>query len=272
MIGQAQRLIEIQTQLGSKNTHLEKNIITFSSGKGGTGKSFLAMNIAFALSGLKKKILLVDLDLNLGNAHLLLNLAPDKTIGHFLAQKELFKNIITKYNEHLHFIFGNSGMEFPPADFDSLFKKINEISVDYDFVLIDSGAGVNNDVLQTIQRSYSNCIVTTPETTAVMDAYVLIKMLIKNNYHGKNLVIINKSLSQENGLEAFLNLNTAAGHFLNNKLELLGIVPFDIEAAKSVQEQYILFIRNSASPVITSVLSIAQKLLEIHQMANISHS
>jgi len=76
-------------------------------------------------------------------------------------------------------------MEYPAADFDRLFLKINEISNAYDLVLIDSGAGVNNAVLQTILRSYSNCIVTTPETTAVMDAYVLLKLLIKKQLSRK---------------------------------------------------------------------------------------
>lgn len=271
MKGQAESLIQIQSSLRSKEILLEKNIITFSSGKGGTGKTFLAMNLAFALSELKKKVLLIDLDFNLGNAHLLLNLAPEKSIGHFFSQRELFNNIITEYSDNLHFIFGDSGMEYPAADFDRLFLKINEISNSYDLVLIDSGAGVNNAVLQTILRSYSNCIVTTPETTAVMDAYVLLKLLIKNNFQGRNLVVINKCLSAENGHDAFRNLDTAAGHFLNNKLHLVGTVPFDVDVARSVQEQYILFTRNPGSPVHSSLYSVALELLEIHQVVNISH-
>jgi flagellar biosynthesis protein FlhG len=271
MSGQAQRLIDLNNQIRKQLLSVGNNIITFSSGKGGTGKTFISMNLAFSLAA-KKKVLLIDLDLNLGNSHLLLNFAPVKTIGHFLSQRELFRNIITKYDNNLHFIFGDSGTEYERIDFESLYTRINEISIEYDLVLIDLGAGVNKNVLTTIAYAGTNCIITTPETTAVMDAYVLIKLLLKNCYSGKNLVVVNKCLDKESGTTAFNNLNTAASHFLKKDLLLLGTIPLDIEAARSVQEQYILSVRQINSSAKFAISDIVNKILDINHLANISQS
>jgi flagellar biosynthesis protein FlhG len=270
MNGQAQRLVDIQNQISKDSILLRNNIFTFSSGKGGTGKTFISMNLAFSLAAKHKKILVIDLDINLGNSHLLLNIAPRKTIGQYLMQKELFSNIITKYNNNLHFIFGDSGSDYNGVDFDALNNKISKISSEYDMVFIDLGAGVNQSVLKTIACAGTNCIITTSETTAVMDAYVLIKLLLKNHYSGNNLIIVNKCLDKESGQTAFNNLNTAASQFLNKNLLLLGTIPFDLEVVKSIQEQYILSLRQINSPSNFAIPIIADELIEFNQMANIN--
>ena len=271
MNDQAQSLKNLQFLINKKPVSKANNIITFSSGKGGTGKTFISMNLAFLLAA-KKKILLIDLDLNLSNAHLLLNFTPIKTIGHFLSQRELFRNVITKYDNNLDFIFGDSGSEYNYINFDDIYSCIYEISFEYDLVFIDLGAGVNKNIVNTVACAGINCIITTSEATAIMDAYVLIKTLLKNNYSGKNVIIVNKCLDNDTGITAFNNLNTATSHFLNKDLFLLGTTPFDIEAARSIQEQYILSLSKIFSPAKSSIMTIANKILEFNQVSNISQN
>jgi flagellar biosynthesis protein FlhG len=271
MNDQAQSLKDLQNRINKKPGSNGNNIITFSSGKGGTGKTFISMNLAFLIAA-KKKILLIDLDLNLGNSHLLLNFAPLKTIGHYFTQRDLFRNIITKYDNNLDFIFGDSGLDYDQVDFAALYSRIYEISSEYDFVFIDLGAGINKNVLNTVSFASLNCIITTSDTTAVMDAYVLIKTLLKNNYSGKNIIIVNRCLDNDSGINSFNNLNTATSHFLKKDLLLLGTIPFDIEAARSIQEQYILSLSQINSPANYAIAGIANKILKFNQVSNISQN
>lgn len=263
MIGQAERLYEIQNLFKRNPAAASNNIFTFSSGKGGTGKTFLALNTALALSSLKKRVLLVDLDLNLANIHLLMDIIPHKTINDFLEKKDSLQNIVIKSSDNLSIIFGDSGKKEWSGDaYNYLLKNIIEISSLYDFVLIDTGAGVSDKTADAVKAGKYNLIVTTPEATSVMDAYVLIKKLSAKDYCGKNGCIINKCFSEEEAETTFNNLNSAVKHFLKMDVEFLGSIPYEPEIIRSIRDQNPFYKNDVRAPAGRAILTISKKISE----------
>ncbi|MBI3124079.1 MAG: AAA family ATPase, partial [Ignavibacteriales bacterium] len=194
MNGQASRLIQLRQLEEREKQFPASKIVSICSGKGGTGKTFFAANFAYQLSNLGKKVLLVDLDLNFSNLNILLNQATQEVISEFFEQKKSLREIVFSYNTNLDLVFGDSGREdYPRVSkevLDYLFISLSRISDDYDFIILDSSAGADELTLHQLVRSDYNIIVTSPEPTAVMDAYVIIKLLNSSNYAGEKLVVV----------------------------------------------------------------------------------
>ncbi len=267
---QISRLIEIK-RLERKN-RTDRKIISVCSGKGGTGKSFFALNFGYKLSRLNKKVLIVDFDFNFSNLHLMINEIAENPISNFLLQKSSFDELIFKYTENLHFIFGDSGSsEFPKLNNDLLeyfFIHLDSISNEYDYIIIDSSAGVDDLIIYQLSRSDINLIIASPEPTAVMDAYVLVKMITENLENSKNFVIINKADNKEEGEQAFKNLNTAVNHFLKTEIILLGVIDYDRLVYKSIVNQELFTAAYPNSVASLEIEDIVHRFLKIAHVAN----
>lgn len=273
MIAQIDRVIELR-KLSEKKDRLSKGkIFSFASGKGGTGKTVLALNIAYALSTQNKKVLLIDLDSNLSNIDIMLNIIAQKTIGDFYTSRELLNNLITVYEPNLHIIFGDSGqVEYPLPKVELVkyfFSQIEKIIDNYDYVFIDTAAGANENLLNLLSASDYVVMVTNPEPTAVMDAYVVLKFLKTKECSAEKLVIVNKINDKKEGESTFQNLLTATGHFLNEKLIYMGSVPFSQEITKSIVAQKLLLKSSPESRVTKQIAQVSKKFAEIAQVANI---
>ena len=277
MIGQAERLIELgQLEVRNSETYPLQKVITFSSGKGGTGKTFLSMNTAFALSRLNNRVLFLDLDFNFANSHILLNIIPRFTINDFFLKKKLFGELIHPHSPGLHFVFGGSGdteiSDLSTDDVTGLFRALAEIMSSYDFIIIDTGSGGSKIQIDLISHAAVNVIVTNSEPTAVMDAYVMIKLISNSNFGGRNCVLINKCLDNQEADFAFNNIKTASAHFLSQSVEYLGIISSDQMAAKSVNTQELLSEKYPGHLLSHQIKKLALSLADITQMANIQQS
>jgi flagellar biosynthesis protein FlhG len=276
MIGQAERLIELD-KLNTGNSILPlKKVITFSSGKGGTGKTFLSLNFAFALSKLNKKVLYLDLDLNFANSNIFLNIIPKYTIDHFFGRKKLFKEIIHQYNPNLHFIFGESGnaqtAELSSENLNMLFTFLAGKTSGYDFIIIDTGSGGQKSHIKLLGFASLNIIVTQPEPTAVMDAYVMIKLLNANKFKGRNYILMNKCFNKAEAYNAFKNIETASGHFLGENIKMLGLISADEIVGRTVNSQELLIENYPNHNLSQKIRELAAALADITQMANIPQS
>ena len=270
MLGQAERIIELSRLNAKAKIHKQKNIFSFTSGKGGTGKTVLSVNTAYTLAKQNKKVLLIDLDSNLSNINILLNVFAENTLNNFLSGQKLFSDLIYTHNENLHIIFGDSGnAEYPKPKkeiIDFIFTQVAKIQNDYDYVIIDASAGIDDDVMTILKNSDINIIVTTTEPTAVMDAYVVMKILKQNNILESSQLLINKCFDESDALTARENLKQAAFHFLKEKISILGLIDFDIEINKSIINQNI-FVENhpqSKSAIqISTITSQFEKLIHV---------
>ena len=274
MIGQAQRINDLRN-LERKAKDSPKKIYAFSSGKGGTGKTFISLNLAYTLSLKGRKVLLIDLDPNLANLDIMLNIKPLSTINEFYRGRSLLKEVITKKSEYLHFVFGDSGR----ADFQRLkddtvgylFMQLNKLLDEYDYIFLDTGAGASEDIVKVLSHSDYSVFVTTPEPTAIMDAYVMIKLLCVNSIETEKMVVVNKCADESEGKQAFQNLNSASYHFLREKLNCLGIIRYDSAVSRSIINQKLFVESNEDSLVTASFFKLIKNLDEFTHVANINH-
>lgn len=260
-----------------ERTKLDANpkIISVCSGKGGTGKTFFSTNFATQLARLHKKVLVVDLDYNFSNIHILLNEASKKPVADFFLQKYPLHELIVKNSENLHFIFGSSGISDNPRItiemLEYLFIHLKKLSESYDYVLLDSAAGADELTLFQLCNSGSNIVIASPEPTAVMDAYMVMKMISENTSSVKSYVVINKAEGKEDGEHAFHNLNTAVRHFLGNEITMLGIIGYDRNVYRSIVDQQLLLETYPNSIAALEINELAHRFLKFTQVANNNH-
>ena len=273
MIGQAKRLNELYSLRNDNTGRRNSRIVAFTSGKGGTGKTFLSLNMAYALVNEGKKVLYVDLDTNLSNANILLNEYSEKSITNFYAGENEFEEIISKIEPNFYLVFGDSdeitNSSFVINKIGYLFTHLNNIKKQFDVIILDTGAGAGEEVIKIILNSDYSILVTTPEPTAIMDAYVILKILNSQNYKGDKFVIVNKCFEKSHAQTAYENLNTAAGHFLNDHISFLGSLDFNNSVSRSIISQKLLLKFNPADEMSCKIKQLAAKFYEITQLANI---
>jgi flagellar biosynthesis protein FlhG len=276
MNGQASRLIQLRRLEEKEKQFSSSKIVSICSGKGGTGKTFFAANFAYQLACLGKKVLLVDLDLNFSNLNILLNQTTQNVISEFFEQKKSLREIIVCYNSNLDLVFGDSGREdYPRVSkevLDYLFINLSRVSCEYDFIILDSSAGADELTLRQLLHSDFNIIITSPEPTAVMDAYVILKLLHSSNYSGEKLVVVNKCTGEEEGKTSFANLATASRHFLGEEPNFMGSISFDSLVHKSIIHQELLAETMENSRPAEEILDVASEFISIAQVANNNHS
>ena len=265
MLGQAKRLYELNSLISPKTASAEGNkIISITSGKGGTGKSFIASNIASELSMNGFKVLLVDLDINLANQNVLFNLTTKKSIYHYLTYNQSLEDIIHKKSENLHLIFGESGkIDHPKLSeerINNLITDLKKLSQCYDIILLDTSSGAENTLIQLLLKSDEIIFVTSPEPTSVMDAYVVFKLLKSYGSNIKANVIVNKCFTKHDAQEAFENLEKATKHFLKMDINYLGELNFSEDVVRSIQNQTPIIQSLKVNTVSNQIKSISSKL------------
>jgi flagellar biosynthesis protein FlhG len=179
--------------------NIKTSIISVASGKGGVGKSNFALNLALTLAKLGKKTCLLDADLSLGNADILLGSKPKYTIEHLLSDDITINDIIFTSEKYPNFFLipAGSGVaklaSLSNKERNYIIKKISEFKEKVEFLIIDCAAGASNDVLQFIQMSNSMVLMVIPEVTSIKDAYSLLKILKSKNIVKPVNVVINRA-------------------------------------------------------------------------------
>jgi len=243
MADQAEQLREL---MRSKKTALKKNsntrIIAITSGKGGVGKTNISINLALAYAQIGKKVIVLDADLGLANVNVVLGVIPKYNLYHLIRKQKTMREIILNTSYGIQIVAGASGFsKIANLTEDERKNFINELSVlsMADIIIIDTGAGVSNNVISFIAAADDAIIVTTPEPTAITDAYGIIKIIateIENLNLGIKLVV-NRVKTAAEGKKVSQRLINIAGQFLNVKVDYLGFVYEDQAVQTSVIKQ-----------------------------------
>ena len=272
MNGQASRLIQLKKLAEIERANSITKTISVCSGKGGTGKTFFAANFAFQLSKLNKKILLIDLDLNFSNLNVMMNKASENSISNFFEQKCSLKELVFNFSKNLDLIFGDSGrLDYPRISEDILdyfFLSLGKMHDEYDYIIFDSAAGADELVIHQLLKSQYIIIITSPEPTAVMDAYVILKILNENYNESEKLIVVNKCYEHEEGERTIGNISTASRHFLGQEINKLGFISFDHIVHRSIVDQELILNYNPLSLIAQEILELSKRFLKIEHMAN----
>lgn len=220
-------------------------VITVTSGKGGVGKSNVSVNLAIQLGRLGKKVIILDADFGLANVEVMLGIRPQYNLADLMLRGKSVKEIISLGPENIGFISGGSGMKemtnLDKSQIQTIVNMMYELDSLADVIIIDTGAGISDSVIDLILASSEILLVATPEPTSITDAYALLKTLCRNPDFDASLadvkMIANRTQNYEEGRELFVKLNSVVERFLKMNMDYLGSIPFDQNLTRAVMKQ-----------------------------------
>ncbi|MCB0318341.1 MAG: MinD/ParA family protein [Bdellovibrionales bacterium] len=239
-------------------------VISFTSGKGGVGKTNCLVNTAIALAREGKSVLVLDADLGLANVDVLLGISPQYTINDVLNGTKTLQEIMLDGPEGISVIPAASGIEsicnLSTSQRMFLLDAIEEVAYKYDYLLIDTQAGIGADVMFFNNASSEIVCVINEEPTSLTDAYALIKVLSRD-YGEKNIsVLANNVPNEESGLRAFKRLQSAVERFLHINLKYIGFVPRDKAVLSALSDQRAVLELYPSSPAGIAFSRVARQL------------
>ena len=244
MTDQAEQLRELMKNRKSEESGSENKtrIIAIASGKGGVGKTNISINLAMAYAQLGKKVIVMDADLGLANVNVILGIIPKYNLYHLIRKQKRMSEILMDTDYGIQIVAGASGFSkianLTDEERGHFIEELSALS-NADIIIIDTSAGVSNNVLGFIAAADDAIIVTTPEPTAITDAYGIIKIIateIENMDLGLKL-IVNRVKSVTEGRKIAERVINIAGQFLNLKLDYLGYVYEDQGVGSAVIHQ-----------------------------------
>lgn len=266
---QAEQLRKIIKAGGNTHSKPLARVITVTSGKGGVGKSNTAINLAIQFRKMGQRVIILDADFGLANIEIMFGTVPKHNLCDLIYQGKNIKEIITWGPMEVGFISGGSGIAgLSNLSRDYLGYIINnlaELDTIADVIIVDTGAGISDAVLEFLVASGEILLVTTPEPTSITDSYSLLKALGRHSRFSVEMsqvkVIANKVDDQKDGERLFEKLNTVVGRYLKIPISYLGAIPQDSQLSKAVMQQMPVSLQSPAAKSAVAYENIAAKLM-----------
>ncbi|MDX9916842.1 MAG: MinD/ParA family protein [Gudongella sp.] len=266
MMDQAGRLREIvdsgPAELQDKTS--QPVIYSVLSGKGGVGKTSLAVNLGIALSNLGKKVLVMDADIGMGNVNILLGEVVRHDVMDALTNSRSFREIIVKSPHGIDIMMGGSelfGLEQLGTDAQAKIHKSLSVLEEYDIIIIDNGAGISRQSLAFTILSDEIILITTPEPTAITDAYRVLKLVSLYKLKSTVKVVVNQAKDEKDASGTFDKLCYTTKEFLKLDIERIGSVFSDSRVNRAVMEQVPFAIKYPNSVAYKGIQAIAGRLV-----------
>jgi flagellar biosynthesis protein FlhG len=242
-------------------------VIAITSGKGGVGKTNIATNLAYHLSQMNKKTLILDADMGLANIDVILGIAPKHNLYHVLRGEKALCDVIVDGPGGMKILPATSGIQ-EMADLSrgeklALLDELDGLGTELDFMLIDTAAGIAGNVIYFNVAAREIIVVVSPEPTSITDAYALIKILYSNYGEKRFMLLVNMVRNSNEAREVFLKVSNATSHFLNLSIEYLGYVFDDAKVTEAVRRQKALAEIYPDSRANKCLQSIARKLCRL---------
>lgn len=238
VMDQAQRLREFLQQ---KQNPKRTRVIAVTSGKGGVGKSNFSVNFALALTALGQKVVIIDLDLGMANVDILLGLTPRYNILDMTGKNLSIWDIMEQGPRGLQFIAGGSGLsdvlELGESGMERILGQMEKLHGYADTILLDMGAGISQDSLRFILAADEVMLITTPEPTAITDAYSMLKILHAKNPSILIKLMINRVINGQEGKQVAEKIRLVAKKFLQYEVSTFGYLVEDSHILQAVKKQ-----------------------------------
>jgi len=216
-------------------------VISVTSGKGGVGKTAVVANIGICLARLGKKVLILDADLGLANIDVVLGLTPPYNLNHFFSGEKELESIMVQGPHDMRILPAGSGLQsFIQLDSDQklrLLEGLDSLNFEFDFVLIDTEAGISENVTYFNTAAQEILLVTTPDPTAITDAYALMKLL-STKYPEKHFnLVVNMAQDENEALDVYRKLSIVSNRYLDISIDYYGSIPFHRQMADAIRKQ-----------------------------------
>ena len=262
---------EPEKEVDVKATHKLKSakVITVTSGKGGVGKTNITINLAIALSEMGKRVTVMDANLGLGNIDVLLGVVPKYTLVDVIYNNKNIVEVLSDGPGNIKFVAGGSGIEdlakldnYQIQKFLANIALLDKIS---DIILIDTGAGLSDSVMNFVMAADEVILVTTPEPTSITDAYAIIKAVSKRDSNKTVKLIINRAENATEANNITNKFSMVTQKFLEIKLQPLGFILQDNMVIKAVKAQQPFSISFPKSMASKQIKDISKRLLDINE-------
>lgn len=272
MNDQAEKLRKLMNSSNKENSFsssVKKNkakIISISSGKGGVGKTSFAVNFAISLRRLGYDIVIIDADIGLSNIEILSGININYSISDIMFLNKSIFDIIVNGPEGIKIISGGSGFKefelFKEDNFLKLIEEIEKLQSTVDYIIIDTGAGISEIVVDFVMTTEEVIVICTPDPTSLMDSYILIKSLINNGFSGKINLVPNLVNSRKEGIDIFHKLEKTVKNFLKFKINYLGYIENSNIVRNAIKNQVPFIVSNPNSSVSKRVNIIAMNFIQ----------
>lgn len=257
-------VIKLQNQRTVRNAR----VITVTSGKGGVGKSNMAVNLATHFAEQGKRVIIFDADFGLANVEVMFGTVPKYNLSDVLYGTMTIEDIVTKGPKDIGFVSGGSGVTALNNLSDSQLRRISsslsQLDSLCDILIVDTGAGVGNQVLDFVLASPEVILVSTPEPSSITDSYALLKAMYKNPGFMADTrihLVANKVNSEIEGRAVYDKMNQVVTKFLSGHIEYLGMIPQDLNLEKCVRAQQVVSIVMPQSKSSKAFSDLCKKLL-----------
>ena len=278
MIDQAARLRQLVGMSEGEGTHTavvrnlrtgaklpgSAHVIAVTSGKGGVGKTTLVANLAFLLSEMNSRVLVVDADLGLANVDVMLGIDPGRHIGHLMLANSSPEEVAVEGPRGMMVISGGSGLrELADAGSEEraeLIRKLQDYFSTFDYVLIDTSPGIGSNVMDFIEVADDVLLVTTPEPTSIRDSYAALKTIVAKIPNASITPVVTSAV-EISARQAVSALNHVTRKFLDREWTLWQMVDSDPLVGRTIQARKLLVSMYPKSPAAIALCRIAKFLM-----------
>ena len=250
-------------------------VVAVSSGKGGVGKTTLTVNLAIALANRGRKVIVLDGDLGLANVAVTLGLAPRATLEHVIGGRRRLAEVLVPAPGGFWLVPGGSGLEelanLSEERRRDLIDSLAELDGRADLLLIDTAAGISSEVSAFLAAAPELLVVTTPDPTAITDAYALIKVARRASAAGTIRLVVNQVNDVGEAREVADKMRAVARQFLNLDLDLLGHVPSDPYVGRSARRQAPILLSYPSSPASLAIARLGERLIGERAQVDVRH-
>lgn len=245
-------------------TEQPTSVYSITSGKGGVGKTAVVANLAYTLASLGKRVLILDADLGLANIDVVFGISPAYNLNHFFTGDKDLQAIMVEGPMGIRILPAGSGFQnFTNLDSGQKMRLLDGLDTmqnRFDYVLIDTEAGISENVTYFNTAAQEILVVTTPEPTAITDAYALMKLL-STQYHEKHFnLVVNQIRDEDDALDVYRKLAMVANRYLDISIDYLGSIPEDRQMVDSIRRQKVICELYPNSPITHAFRQLAGRI------------
>lgn len=247
--------------------HQATKVLSVTSGKGGVGKTAVVANIGLGLARSGNKVLILDADLGLANIDVVFGLTPLYNLNHFFSGESDLESIMVTGPHDIRILPAGSGLQsFIQLDSDhklKLLDGLDSLNIEFDYLLIDTEAGISENVTYFNTAAQEILLVTTPDPTAITDVYALMKLL-STRYHEKHFnLVVNMVSSEEEALDVYRKLSIVSSRYLDISIDYFGSIPFDRQMAEAIRKQQAIVELYPNSETARAFITLADRIAAI---------